>query len=123
MAYDLVSSQYGWSDDVIGELPLARFRQITSAIQLRKFREDRETNHRFSWMTRNIATFIASGYMVEGENKAVDVALKLALDDIERAQLDWEETAMRDLPAEDKNANGSFEKFLMFSQAQATGKG
>lgn len=111
-AYDLVQSEYGWTDEQIGELPLVRLRQITAAIQRRKFLVNREENSRFSWMARNIAQFIAAGYMIgEGqENTALTQAGLLALDDIERAVLN---EAVENTPAKENEA-GSFERLMRF---------
>lgn len=112
-AYDLVASEYGWTDEQIGELPLVRLRQITATIQRRRFLNSREENARFSWLGRNIAQFVAAGFMVaEGqENKALAQAGLLAMDDIERAML-------KDVAAEPsvkENAPGSYEKFMRFA--------
>jgi hypothetical protein len=48
-----------------------------------------------SWQTRQLATYIAAGYMTDGKgNPALDSAQTLAYDDIERAQI--EEALERD---------------------------
>ena len=110
-AYDLVASEYGWTDEQIGELPLARLRQVTAAIQMRKFTAWREENSRFSWLARNLAGFIAAGYQIEKgkENKALDSAGKLAMDDIETTLLGG--TVQKpNAPAE--NGVGSYERFM-----------
>ena len=105
-----MSSEYGWTDNQIGELPLARFRQITSAIQLRKYSAQREENSRFSWLGRNLAGFIANGYMVSKgqENPGLKLAATLAYDDIEAAQLGTQKAQ-----GAKENSNGSFERFMM----------
>lgn len=84
-----MSAEYGWSDDVIWNLPLCRFRQITAAILRRQFMQDRAENSRFSWLARNISGFIAAGYMVEKgrDNPAIESAASLAYDNIEAALL------------------------------------
>lgn len=105
-----MSAEYGWTDQQIGDLPLARFRQITAAIQKRRFWKQREDNGRFSWMTRNLASFIAAGYQVEGENPALKTAGQLAYDDIEQSLLGGGETAAGGGPKD--NGNGSFERFM-----------
>jgi hypothetical protein len=121
-AYDLVAAEYGWTDEQIGELPLARLRQVTAAIQMRKFSAFREENSRFSWLARNIAGFIAAGYQIEKgkENKALDQAGKLAFDDIELALLGGK-VQSPDQPAE--NGAGSFERFMgMMGHLEQRGK-
>lgn len=114
-AYDLVSSEYGWDDETIGELPLGRFRQISAAIQMRRYAQTRQENSRFSWLARNIAGFIAAGYMIDKgkENKALDMAGKLAFDDIEALLLGAETSEAAGKPKE--NSAGSFERFMMMS--------
>lgn len=103
-----MSSEYGWSDEQIGELPLGRFRQITATIQLRRFGRAREENGRYSWLARNLAAYIAAGYQMgkNQENVALKQAGSLAFDDIEVAFLEAE----AEKPKENKK--GSFERFM-----------
>lgn len=110
-AYDLISAEYGWTDKVIGKLPLGRFRQIAAAIQTRKYNETRIENGRFSWMTRTIATYIAQGYMVEKgkPNPALEQAVILSLDEVEAKMLG---ATAAEAPKAKENAPGSFEKFM-----------
>lgn len=95
---------------MIWDLPLGRFRQITAAIQQRRYFASREESSRTSWLARTLATFIAGGYMTDGksENKAVQTASKLAYDDIEAAALS-EAEAPAVVP---ENGIGSFERFM-----------
>ena len=119
-AYDLVSSEYGWTDDTIGELPLGRFRQVTAAIQLRRYAQLREENSRFSWLARNVTGFIAAGFQIEKgkENTALKHAASLAMDDIESALL-----SEAPLVAPKENKSGSYERFMMMDkQMQQRGK-
>ncbi len=119
-AYDLVASEYGWTDEQIGELPLARLRQVTAAIQMRKFTAFREENSRFSWLARNLAGFIAAGYQMEKgkENKALTQAGKLAFDDIETVLLGGTPAG-----APKENSAGSYERFMgMMGQLEQRGK-
>lgn len=115
-AFDLVSSEYGWDDEYIWNLPLCRLRQITAAIQKRRYFQKRDEAGRFSWLARNIAHFIAAGYQVEKgkENPGLDAASKVAYDDIEAVllQVPKEQTVAK--PAE--NSNGSFERFMSMMQ-------
>jgi len=118
-----VSSEYGWTDEQIGELPLARFRQISSAIQIRRYTTAREENSRISWLARNIATYIAAGFEVgKGkENTALKHAKQLAYDDIEALMLGAEPAQGAVKPAENKP--GSYERFMMMNhQLQQRGK-
>lgn len=104
--YDLISSEYGWTDKEIGDLPFVRFRQIGAAIQLRRYEDDRAENLRVSWMTRTLAGFIAAGYMVEGENPAIENARKLALDPAEAVLLGQQPVQPKE------NQAGSYERFM-----------
>lgn len=127
-----MSSEYGWDDETIWNLPLCRFRQITATIQQRRYMASREENGRFSWLARSLASFIAAGYMVDKgkENPALDSAAQLAFDEIESVLLGSKtESAPAKLPvgpdgkvadidpneaierALARNSNGSFERF------------
>lgn len=88
-AFDLVSSQYGWTDKTIKNLTVGRFRQITSAIQQRQYFESRRAQSLVSWQTRLLAQYIAGGYMTDGKgNPALDGAGLIAFDEIEEKQLE-----------------------------------
>jgi hypothetical protein len=65
-------------------------RQITAAIQTRKYLEKREQQNIASWQTRTLATFIAGGYMVSEKdgNPALDLARKISYDKIEQLQME-----------------------------------
>lgn len=115
-AFDLVSSEYGWGDEYILELPLVRLRQITAAIQRRRYLKTREENSRFSWLGRNLASFIAAGYMTEGENPALEKARTIAFDDIEAA-------ALGDSTAPGENKEGSFERLMKAFGSDLTNRG
>lgn len=136
-----MSSEYGWDEDKIWNLPLCRFRQITAAIQRRKYIEARQENTRISWLARNLASFIAGGYMLDkgSENPAAEAARVLAFDDIEAAFLGVEPDTRQEPngpgPAQDidpndaiaralaRNSNGSFERFMtMNGQLNQRGK-
>lgn len=64
------------------------------------------------WMTRQLATFIAQGYMTTKENPAIEAASMLAYDEIEKAQL--EEAAKRhaETPRVKENSVGSYERLM-----------
>lgn len=112
MAYDIVSAEYGWSDEQIGDLPLKRLRQVVAAIRSRKFLASRDDNSRFSWLGRHLGALIAAGYEVEegAENKGVTYAEGLAYDDIERAALKAAREVTEEAPAEPEV--GSFERLM-----------
>lgn len=103
---DSISSEYGWTDDVILDLTFCRFRQILTAIAQRQYESKRNQDLQVSWQVRTLATYIAAGYMVDGENKALDQAQLISLDPVEREFLD--KTAH--LPQQKEPARGSFEK-------------
>lgn len=107
-AYDLISSEYGWTDDVIGDLTVSRALQIVSAINLRKDDERRRTSALTSWQTRVLSAYIAMGYMIgkDQENLPLDQAHSLAFDRFEQLML----SASPIVPKE--NAEGSYEKFM-----------
>lgn len=106
----MVSRAYGWTDDQILDLSLIRFRQVLAAIKREEFMRRREAISLMSWQTRQLASFIAAGYMVDPKkgNPALDAAQVLAYDEIEQAQL--EEAATRghdDKPTDGRgDANG-----------------
>lgn len=117
-----MSSEYGWSDDQIGELPLVRFRQIVAAVSKRRFLAAREENSRFSWLARQITVYVAQGYQLDKNtpNTALDHAVKIGYDDIERAFL---EAADAQPAAPKENAPGSYERLIQgFQQLEARGK-
>lgn len=109
-AFDLISSEYGWRDEDIHNLTLARMQQVVSAIQLRKMGEQRKEKIHLSWAVRMLATYIAAGYMTE-ENTAIEGATKITLDEIEHEILE----TVSSKPSEPKE--GSFERLSQaFSQ-------
>ena len=120
-AYDLVASEYGWTDEQIGNLPLVRFRQITATIQQRRFLAARQENSRFSWLARILATYEAQGYMLgkNQPNTALDHARTIGYDDIERAFLG----EIEEQPQVKENAPGSYERLMAgFHQLDQRGK-
>ncbi len=84
-----MSSEYGWDDETIGNLPLQRLRQVTAAIQLRRYQKERVENSRISWLTRTLAGYIVGGYMSDAKDKkpALDAIAQLSLDDVEAEYL------------------------------------
>jgi len=75
------------------DLTVRRFRQITAAIQRRQFMERRQQISLITWQTRQLASFTAGGYWVDGKkgNPALDAAQRLAYDEIEKAQIEESE--------------------------------
>lgn len=90
-----------------------RFRQIAAAIQYRRYLAMREENGRVSWLARSIATFVAGGYMVDGDNPAVEKAQQLAYDDVEAKLVGYEPKAAGGGPIEPRQ--GSFERLMQFA--------
>lgn len=90
IAFDLVSTEYGWTDDVILDLTVRRFRQIVAAIRRRQYLRRREEISLVSWQARQFTSYIAAGYMIDGKkgNPALDAAQVLAYDEIEAAQIE-----------------------------------
>lgn len=113
-AYDLVASEYGWSDKKIGNLPVARLRQIVANIQTRRYVIQRQERLDKSWMTRNIAAYIAMGYWLDkdAENTALEAAKELSLDDIEIDILKMVKNNPAPVKEEDIQ-NGSYERFML----------
>lgn len=110
----MVSKEYGWTDDVIMDLTVSRLRQILAAIERRSYLEQRRQTSLISWQTRQLATFIAAGYMTDGKkgNPAIKAAQSLAFDDIEAAQLEEAEIRATQQPRVTENKAGSFERFM-----------
>ena len=123
-----MSAEYGWADKVIWNLPLCRLRQITAAIQQRRFLQQRREDGRFSWLARSLGRYIVNGYMSEAKDKkeALEEVSMLAFDDIEGAMLGLVIPEQAATPASGKaadidpndaiaralakNSNGSFER-------------
>jgi len=59
MAFDLISSEYGWDDEVILDKTLRRIRQILAAITLRRKERIRQERLIVSWQTRSLAMVMA----------------------------------------------------------------
>lgn len=99
-----MSKEYGWTDDQIMDLPVVRFRQIVAAIRRRLYLRRREEISLTSWQTRQLASFIAAGYMIDSKkgNPALDAAQVLSFDEIEAAQL---EEARAAIPEFDEQGN------------------
>lgn len=64
-------------------------------------------------MTRNLASYIAAGFQVEGDNPALKQASQLAYDDIESVLLGGGEGTAAAPAAPKENPNGSYERFMM----------
>lgn len=107
-----MSSEYGWTDEQIGELSLARLIQITSAIKIRQFYEDRKRKSELSWQVRTMALFIAQGYMVSGENPGIKHALSLSIDDIDAALIEDAKTRTASTPKVIDPPVGSYERAI-----------
>lgn len=58
-AMDAISSEYGWTDDTILDLTLARLRQILAAIAERTYARLHREDERTEWQTSRLAEFTA----------------------------------------------------------------
>lgn len=65
-----------------------------------------------SWQTRTLATMIAGGYMTDEKkgNPALDMAMKLGIDEIDSVQLEDGIAARKDAPVQAKE--NSYEKVM-----------
>jgi hypothetical protein len=134
-AFDLISSEYGWHDEVILDLPMRRIRQIVAAINVRKLSEQTEHRKIVSWQTRSIAMVMAA---TVGEDKLMEFAANLTIDREELEQFSGEPKVVKkksNVPvnastqesqakknfdiAADKN---NFETLMMFGQGMEKGK-
>jgi hypothetical protein len=59
-SFDLISSEYGWDDEVILDKTLRRIRQITVDISLRLESRRKERRLELSWQTRSLAMVMAA---------------------------------------------------------------
>ena len=107
-----MQKEYGWSDKKINNLTVRRFRQITAAINRRLYFEERRNQSLVTWQTRQLAGFIAAGYMTTGENRAIDAAMSLAIDKIEKLQLEEQQKMLADAPLQEEAKTGSYERFM-----------
>jgi hypothetical protein len=108
-AFDLISSEYGWTDEQIFDLSLARMQQIVATIKLRRLDADANRKRELSWSTRHIAKYISAGYMTDYK-KGLESAQKIALEEIERKII--EADIPEPIPEIEPKA-GSYEKLLM----------
>lgn len=78
-AFDLIASEYGWSDESLQDLTLSRIRQCVAAITERKTLEERKHKDLIRWQTRNICFFIANTLIVKegSENTLAKLAQEL----------------------------------------------
>lgn len=59
-AFDLISSEYSWDDEVILDKTLRRIRQILASISARKAEQQRIERLTVSWQTRSLAIVMAA---------------------------------------------------------------
>ena len=78
-AFDLIASEYGYSEESLHDLTLARIRQCVAAITERKTLEDRKQKDLIRWQTRNICFFVANTLMIKegSENTLAKLAQEL----------------------------------------------
>ena len=102
-SFDLISAEYGWSDNALLDLSLSRIRQITIAIMQRHAAEHFRQRRLLNWQTQTLATYVAGAAMTDGEsNPLLEEACKIDIDGlVEQA---------KELPKE--NAPGSYEALM-----------
>jgi len=79
--YDLISSEYGWTDEQISEISVARARQILATIELRIKASFAQRASLTEWSTKRIVEFIAATVPTQQgkTNKLLDYAQKVSL--------------------------------------------
>lgn len=95
--FDLISSEYGWDDEVILDKTLRRIRQIVAAVALRKQEQERLERLKLSWQTRSLAMVIAA----TGSNPSEEVmqfAANLTIDNEEYKQFTNQQPAITTNP-------------------------
>lgn len=103
----MISTEYGWTDEQILDVPLCRLRQMTTAIAQRQYLADKSHRRLMSWQTRTIAQFIAATVKVEKgkDSPIMDAANKISLDAKEAQEL-------LNAPVEIENKPGSYERLV-----------
>lgn len=78
--FDQVSAEYGWRDEEILDIPLARLRQISDTIARRQELLRYEQLKIAEWQARSIATFVASAAGAWGDSsELVQAAQELSI--------------------------------------------
>lgn len=77
--FDLIQSQYNWTDEEVLNLHLCRALQIMEVIERRKKDERLHNQTITEWQTRSLAVFIAASSMSPSK-KLIAEAQKLSLD-------------------------------------------
>lgn len=85
--FHLISSTYGWDDEVILDKPLRRIRQIVAIIAEEKVRKEKEQRLMISWQTRSIAMVSAAA---SGNEELMKFAANLTIDNDELKQFSQE---------------------------------
>ena len=116
----MVQSEYGWSDAVVLDITVARFRTMIDAIKERKLTQYKQRAQITEWQTRLLAQFIAATTGGEGKSlqkEAAKVSLHLDGDDTEAGtdtgsieDYDWVEHGS--LTALSRNRIGSAERLM-----------
>ncbi len=84
-AFDLISSEYGWDDEIILNKTLKRIRQILASITLRKKQNQKEQRLSLSWQTRSLAMVMAASGGNANE-EIMKYAASLTIDNEEYAE-------------------------------------
>lgn len=135
-AFDLISSEYNWDDEVILDKTLRRIRQILAAITYRKQEQTRTERLMLSWQTRSLAMVISAA----GSNASEELmtfASNLTIDNEEYQEFNKQQPAVtkeqNKLPVHattqdaatqqnyDKAADrNNFDMLAMFAQGMST---
>ncbi len=91
-AFDLISSEYGWDDEIILNKTLKRIRQILATITLRKKQQQKEHRLSLSWQTRSLAMVMAASGGNANE-EIMKYASSLTIDNEEYAEFNNTSTA------------------------------
>lgn len=73
----MISTEYGWTDERIFDLPICRLRQIIKTVEERRKAQQKVKNALLEWQTKTLAMFVAHTVQVpKGKSnpllKAVD---------------------------------------------------
>jgi hypothetical protein len=135
LAFDIISSEYGWDDDIILDKTLRRIRQILAVITLRRKEKQRQERLMLSWQTRSLAMVVAAAGANASE-ELMKFASDLTIDTEEYKQFNEPaQVSVKKLPVNastqddatqanfDKAADrNSFDMLAMFGQNMEKGK-
>lgn len=89
-AFHVISSAYGWDDDMILDKPLRRIRQMVALIAEDKFYQTKARRLELSWQTRSLAMVMARASGT-GDEELMKFAADLTIDNEEYEQFSKEQ--------------------------------